>query len=327
MSEYENEEEIDERKYAEFLGSIGVAETIPDGIPDEEIDLMHKRWEEFSGWTLKRVPAKGSKLFLYGIDELNFSDDEWRIYTGIAKERSDVLELNDWIYLRIRNQSQMNKYRKLEHLNRENLETAVIIDFEGLMDEAPSMVGILCDGDFRQVCFNSTLKDAAIEKGLEYSSLESFLDELLTECIDEKRLIIGYSSREYNVFCEVLPGRVEEVNSVYLNALATKWFSNRYRIEMNTLKSKKKKSKYMHERKVGLKDFLDMEVVGYPLPSWAKGVSPAKAIRRLEKAINNAGDYASVTPRTKRSWTMMLKYNRIDIEGLSYLLNWILSES
>ena len=327
MSEYEDAEEIDERKYAEFLGSIGVAQTIPDGFPDEEIDLLHKKWEESSGWTLKREPAMWSKLVSYLINELNFSDDEWRIYIGIARERSDVLGLDAWVYLRIRNQSQKNKYQKLEHLNRENLETAVIIDFEGLMDEDPSMAGILCDGEFRQVCFNPTLKDAAIEKGLEYSSLESFLDELLTKCMDEKRLVIGYSSREYNVFCEVLPSRVEEVTSVYLNALATKWFSNRYRIEMNTLRSKKKKSKYMYDRKVGLKDFLDMEVVVYPLPSWVKGVGPAKAIRRLEKAITNAGDYASVTPRTKRSWTMMLKYNRIDIEGLSYLLNWILSES
>lgn len=327
MSEYENTVEIDERKYQKFLGSIGVIQTIPDGIPDKELDLSHKKWEEFSGWTLKREPAKISKLFSYLINELDFSDDEWRICFGIANERSDILELNTWIYLRIRNQRKVNKYRKLEHLNQKNLENAVIIDFEGLMDKDPSIAGILCDGEFRQVCFNPTLKDAAIEKGLEYSILESFLDELLSECIDEKRLIIGYSSREYNVFCEALPSRVEDINSVYLNALATKWFSNRYRIEINTLKSKKKKSKYIYDRKVGLKDFLDLEVVGYPLPSWVKGVSPAKAIRRLEKAITDVGDYGSVTRRTKRSWTMMLKYNRIDIEGLSYLLNWILSES
>jgi len=327
MSEYENAEEIDERKYAEFLGSIGVAQTMPNGIPDDVIDLSHKKWEEFSGWTLMREPSSWSKLFCYLINELNFSDDECRKCAGIAIQRSDVLELNAWVYLRIRNHSQINEYRKLENLNRENLETAVIIDFEGLMDKHPSIAGILCEGEFRQVCFNPTLKDAAIQKGIEYVSLEYFLDELLTKCVNEKRLMIGYSSREYNVFCEVLPGRVEEVTSVYLNALATKWFSNRYRIEMKALKSKKKKSKHIYDRKVGLKDLLDMEVVAYPLPSWVKGVSPAKAIRRLQIGIIRSGNYASVTRRTKRAWTMMLKYNKIDVEGLYHLLDWILSES
>ena len=40
----------------------------------------------------------------------------------------------------------MSEYRKLKHLTNENLENAVIIDFEGLMDEEPSMAGVLCDG-------------------------------------------------------------------------------------------------------------------------------------------------------------------------------------
>ena len=54
---------------------------------------------------------------------------------------------------------------------------------------------------------------------MEFTSLHSYLDELLTECVEDGRLIIGYSRREYDVLCNVLPERVEEINAVYLNAI------------------------------------------------------------------------------------------------------------
>ena len=218
----------------------------------------------------------------------------------------------------------MSEYRKLEHLTNENLKNAVIIDFEGLMDEDPSLAGILCDGNFSQVCFNPKLEKAAIAKDIEYANLESYLNELLDECVEDDRLIIGYSKREYDVFCEALPERVEEINSVYLNAIATKWFKREYSSIMKELAKKKKKSKNFRNRNIGLKDLLDLKFVTYELEPWAKGVKPAKAIRRMINALEKKGDYKSVTGRTKSAWTMMLRYNYVDVEGLHYLLNWIL---
>ena len=218
----------------------------------------------------------------------------------------------------------MSEYRKLEHLTNENLENAVIIDFEGLMDEDPSMAGVLCDGYFSQVCFNPKLEKAAIVKDLKFTSLHSYLDELLTECVEDDRLIIGYSQREYDVLCDVLPERIDEINGVYLNAIATKWFKNRYRLEMKALAKTKKKAKHYRDRSIGLKDILDFDFVAYEVEPWAKGVKPAKNIRRMINALEQTGDYKSVTRRTKSAWTMMLRYNQVDVEGLHYLLQWIL---
>ena len=181
------------------------------------------------------------------------------VYAGIAIERRDVLELDASVYLRIRVQKKITEYQKLEDLTREILEYAVIIDFEGLMNEDPSMAGILYDGCFSQVCFNPKLEQAAIAKDLEFTSLHSYLDELLTECIDDHRLIIGYSQREYEVLCDVLPDRIEEINSVYLNAIATKWFKNRYPLALKALAKTKKKEKYHRDRRIGLKDILDFD--------------------------------------------------------------------
>ena len=324
MSEYENEEEIDERRYAEFLGSIGNSQTLPDGISDEDLDREHKSWEDFSGWKLKREPSSYPKFIQYLIDELNFSDDEWRIYAGIARERKDVLSLHASVYLRIRVQKKITEYRKLEHLTREILEYAVIIDFEGLMDEDPSMAGVLCDGYFSQVCFNPKLEKAAIAKNLQFTSLHSYLDELLTECIENQRLIIGYSQREYDVLCDVLPDRIEEINAAYLNAIATKWFKKRYPLALKAVAKKKKKEKYHRNRRIGLKDILDFDFVAYEVEPWAKGVKPAKAIRRMINALEKNKDYKSVTGGTKSAWTKMLRYNQVDVEGLHYLLQWIL---
>ena len=324
MSEYENAEEIDERRYAEFLGSIGNSQTLPDGISDEELDREHKSWEDFSGWKLKREPSSYPKFIQYLIDELNFSDDEWRIYAGIAGERKDVLSLNASVYLRIRVQKKITEYQKLEHLTQEILDYAVIIDFEGLMDEDPSMAGVLCDGYFSQVCFNPKLEKAAIAKNLQFTSLHSYLDELLTECIENQRLIIGYSQREYDVLCDVLPDRIEEINAAYLNAIATKWFKKRYPLALKAVAKKKKKEKYHRNRRIGLKDILDFDFVAYEVEPWAKGVKPAKAIRRMINALEKNKDYKSVTGGTKSAWTKMLRYNQVDVEGLHYLLQWIL---
>ena len=218
----------------------------------------------------------------------------------------------------------MSEYRKLEHLTNENLKNAVVIDFEGLMDDNPSLAGVLYDGNFSQVCFNPKLEKAAIAKNIEYANLGSYLEELLDECVEDDRLIIGYSRREYDVFCEILPDRVEEINSVYLNAIATKWFKKRYSLTMSTLAKKKKKSKNFRDRNIGLKDILDLDFVTYKLEPWAKGVKPAKAIRRMINALEKKGDYKSVTSRTKGAWTKMLRYNQVDVKGLHYLLNWIL---
>ncbi|MEK9909557.1 MAG: hypothetical protein VW498_04245 [Candidatus Thalassarchaeaceae archaeon] len=324
MSEYENEEEIDERRYAEFLGSIGNSQTLPDGISDEVLNRKHKWFEDDTGWKLKREPSCIRKWLGYLVNELNFSEKEWRIYAGIARERKDVLELDAWIYVRIRVRKKITEYQKLEDLTREILEYAVIIDFEGLMDEDPSMAGILYDGYFTQVCFNPKLEKAAIAKNLQFTSLHSYLDELLTECIDDHRLIIGYSQREYDVFCDILPDRIEEINSVYLNAIATKWFKNRYPLALKAVAKKKKKEKYHRDRRIGLKDILDFDFVAYEVEPWAKGVKPAKAIRRMINALEKNKDYKSVTGRTKSAWTMMLRYNQLDVEGLHYLLQWIL---
>ena len=324
MSEYENEEEIDERRYAEFLGSIGNSQTLPDGISDEVLDRRHKTFEDDTGWKLKREPSFYPKWLDYLYDELNFSNKEWRIYAGIARERKDVLELDAWIYVRIRVRKKITEYQKLEDLTREILEYAVIIDFEGLMDEDPSIAGILYDGYFTQVCFNPKLEKAAIAKNLQFTSLHSYLDELLTECIDDHRLIIGYSQREYDVLCDVLPSRIKEINSVYLNAIATKWFKNRHSLEMKALAKAKKKAKHYRDRSIGLKDILDFEFIAYEVRPWAKGVKPAKNIRRMINALERTGDYDSVTRRTKSAWTMMLRYNQLDVEGLHYLLTWIL---
>ena len=93
---------------------------------------------------------------------------------------------------------------------------------------------------------------------------------------------------------------------------------------MKELTKKKKKSKNFRDRNIGLKDLLDLKFVTYELEPWAKGVKPAEAIRRMINALEKKGDYESVTSRTKGAWTKMLRYNYVDVEGLHYLLKWIL---
>ena len=69
-----------------------------------------------------------------------------------------------------------------------------------------------------------------------------------------------------------------------------------------------------------------MELVCYNYPTSMKGVSPAKAIRLMQEQLKIKKNYTVVSRSVKRKWTMMLRYNKLDVLGLRYLLQWILNE-
>tara|TARA_Y100000758_G_C16013402_1_gene408394 strand:- start:44 stop:1027 length:984 start_codon:yes stop_codon:yes gene_type:complete len=315
---------IDENRYSEFLNCIGIAETMPVGITESELDLEHKQWEQHSGWNLKRVPSCWSRLIQYLMRERGFSDDEWRECVGFARNRNDILELNARTYLRKRSKRNRSKFRKLDCLTREILENSIIIDFEGLKDQIPALAGVLIDQEFEQYCFEERLLHAANEKGIEQKEISVYLEVLLDKAIREERTIIGYSIREYEVFCQILPDRIEDISEVYLNAIATKWFRKRYPIEIEKLEIKGLKFSWKPNRRIGLKELLTLEPVSYPYPSWMKGVGPAKAIKRMSQQLERHGSYELASKGAKRAWTMMIEYNAIDVRGLYFLLDWIL---
>jgi hypothetical protein len=73
---------------------------------------------------------------------------------------------------------------------------AIYIDFEGLKGEAPSLIGIATQYDFRQAVFAPALKGAADAEGLRFVTVEVVAQELVRWSDDENRLIVGYSQFE-----------------------------------------------------------------------------------------------------------------------------------
>ena len=310
----ENEKNDCPKMYREFLESIGSKDTM-------RLGGNHREWERKTGWSLNPIPSgfeKMLKKFEYSIicDCIEYGEKIEEIFVTPHNIAA--------IYKR--KQVKSTKYMKLDDLNSDMLQDAIILDFEGLKGDEPSLLGFFVDGEFKQICFDNTLKIAAIEKEIELRELNETLNLLIDKCIDEKRIMIGYSRREYDVFCEKLPERIKDINRVYLNALATKWFRRKYPLQMKILKKKKSTIKWKPNRSIGLKDFLDMELVCYNYPTSMKGVSPAKAIRLMQEQLKIKKNYTVVSRGVKRKWTMMLRYNKLDVLGLRYLLQWILNE-
>ena len=78
-------------------------------------------------------------------------------------------------------------------------ERAVYIDFEGIQDHPPALLGILVGEHLEQVVLDVELEAAAVAKQLRLALLLDEMNRLLDLCRREERLIVAYSQHEKNV--------------------------------------------------------------------------------------------------------------------------------
>lgn len=75
------------------------------------------------------------------------------------------------------------------NLPREDLKTAIYIDFEGFMDRPPTLAGYFCEQIFIQVVFDRTLESAASAKGCSVQEGKTAIANLMTRARYEGRRI------------------------------------------------------------------------------------------------------------------------------------------
>lgn len=189
-------------------------------------------------------------------------------------------------------------------------QRAIYIDFEGFVDHPPALVGVEVEGVFTQFAFHPGLAKAASYKKIELVDPKEYLLSLLARALNERRRIVAFSQHEKNIFKEFFSIDLEPV---YADArlLAKK---NRKLFQGNTadVKSLKSLEDYLRALNIGHKNHFGFQ----------------KATKKLRYVIDMSTkneNFDDVTPSTKKHWTNLLEYNKIDVVGMRILCHHVLN--
>jgi hypothetical protein len=191
--------------------------------------------------------------------------------------------------------------KQFSDITHTQAERAIYIDFEGFMDKAPSLVGVLVDDTYQSIVLDPELTLAADAKQLPVMGLNEFVQSLLRQSVDEDRYIVGFSYHEKNT---VLEYAGIDISHRYRDAhkVAKTW--------ANRLPDDKPES----WRLVTFLKFIGFEYTNYGqslVTKWLRAV--------IDKS-NKEGSLDACSPTVKGHWTKLLRYNEQDCRGTKALM-------
>lgn len=204
----------------------------------------------------------------------------------------------------------------------EQINRAIVIDFEGFMDRPPSLVGTFIDDYYRCTVFTDVdpaLAIAADATGCTKTRLRPFLSGLLRFAIKEGRHIAAYSERERNVFLDLGLGDLSNSpRFINIRPPAKRW---RRRVHPDAARTTVRiKMVKGYKVKVGNRLIDFMPLLDQSIPSTHAAGKTTSRLRHVIKQLNTRGSYAALTPTAKRKWTNLIKHNQRDCAWASLLL-------
>jgi hypothetical protein len=200
-----------------------------------------------------------------------------------------------------------------KQLSLREAQRAIYIDFEGLKDQAPALLGVLVDNRLRQHVFDPVLQkmnpgasarlriDGVLTSGRS-GRLARTIGKLAARCEREGRRICAFSDHDLKVIQRYVG---TDVATVYVNArlVARRW--------INACHPDARPSSQR------LRDYLALRVVRYhhPVPSG----QAAKWIRQVKRTVGRLHASLAANARAAERWRMLLEYNAHDCIGLRHL--------
>ena len=193
-------------------------------------------------------------------------------------------------------------------------ERAIYIDFEGLTDHAPSLVGILVEGAFSAVVFDPVLQAGAQEKSLTVRNGRTALLELLERARTEDRRIAGFGKHERMAAQEHFG---VDISPVYVDVskVAKRWWRQAHPGDRPARPKRRKGwrplgrwSLSFFERRLGLERAPHL-----------RGHNAAARLRSVRTSLARHGSYECLGRATKGKWTKLLDYNEVDVRNLGAL--------
>lgn len=191
--------------------------------------------------------------------------------------------------------------RQEKEITPEESFRAVYLDFESLVKEPPALLGWACEFHFEQIVLDEQLELAADERSLRIRSLSHTINDLLSKCRDEQRVLVGYSQAEKMTIAEETRFSAADVYRDS-KAIAKRW--------INRLHPEEKLSGGNWK----LRHLLDL--MGFPWPSYLGYQSVGRRIRNVTKQATKKDTYEDFSKSGKKDWTILLDYNRIDTLGM-----------
>lgn len=177
---------------------------------------------------------------------------------------------------------------------------SLCLDFKGLRDAVPTVLGIQVEGTFESVVTDVTFGDAALAKDLRVNSFADEISAIVARCRREARRIFGFSHDT----------SVTVAQFAHAGAAFDELFEDARELGL-----------LWHE-KVGrpgapdwaLADFLaDM---GQPLPKRLAPKHTTSRVRYVGQALQRHGRYDAISGGAKAKWTRLLQQSASDTQAL-----------
>jgi hypothetical protein len=195
-------------------------------------------------------------------------------------------------------------------LTAEEVKKAIYIDYEGNIKLPPTLLGWYVDGKYMASILEplfETCENRYKAKGVYVEDHKQLALRLIQQAEDEGRLIVSWSEHDYLLMCKVLsPRDAERLKLVYRNAIRTArpWYRQKY----GPL-----------PEKASLNFFEDL--LGFYVPDRFGLGLVGESLRLIRVQIEEGRSYADFSKAAKNGWTSVVRHNKLDLEGLMFVLN------
>jgi hypothetical protein len=195
-------------------------------------------------------------------------------------------------------------------LTAEEVKKAIYIDYEGNIKLPPTLLGWYVDGHYMASILEplfETCENRYKAKGVYVEDHTQLALRLIQQAEDEGRLIVSWSEHDYLLMCKVLmPSDAERLKLFYRNAIRTAkpWYRQKY----GPL-----------PEKASLNFFEDL--LGFYVPDRFGLGLVGEALRLIRGQIKEGRDYANLSKAAKNGWTNLVRHNKLDLEGMVFVLN------
>jgi hypothetical protein len=194
-------------------------------------------------------------------------------------------------------------------LTKQDAMNAIYIDYEGNMKLPPTLLGWYVDGKYMASIIEplfETCENRYKAKGIYLEDHTKLALRLIQQSEDEGRLIVSWSEHDFLLMSKVLnPKDVERLKYVYRNAIRTArpWYRQNY----GPLPEK------------ASLDFFE-DLLGFYVPDRFGLGLVGKALGLIRSQIQEGRSYGDLTNAAKDGWTTVVRHNKLDLQGMSHIL-------
>ncbi|MBI1377793.1 MAG: hypothetical protein GC157_09975 [Frankiales bacterium] len=202
--------------------------------------------------------------------------------------------------------------KPVKTLRRDQVEHAIYLDFEGNVDSAPSLLGVLVDDELVQYVVEPAMW--AMQHDGPGGPIALTLEDALADVVrryGEDRTVLAYTWHDRTVIDDFAePTTTLRWHGRFVNAklVADRWVNSGRAVALPTWAPDGTLASYLR-------------LIGYRVPP-AQGRNVAgPGLRRVRRGLERThGDPTALTSGTKRHWTRVLGHNRHDLVGLRALM-------